>query len=73
MPKIILEFNLPEEQDEYELAHNAAKFYDCLYNFSQELRTWYKHGHDFKDADDAVEKIREKFYEELNDNNVTLN
>jgi hypothetical protein len=43
-----------------------------LWDYSQQLRAWYKYGHAFKDADDALDKIREEFYRLLNDNQVNI-
>jgi hypothetical protein len=72
MPKLTIEFNLPEEQDEYELAHNASKMYDTLFGFSEDLRMWLKHGHEFKTADEALEAVRTRFYDKLDDNFLKL-
>jgi hypothetical protein len=72
MPKVIFEFNLPEEQREYEVASQANKMQSFLWEYSQQLRTWYKYGHHFKDADDALNKIREEFYKLLNEEEVNI-
>jgi len=70
--KAVFEFNLPEDQREYEVMSQASKTQTFLWDFSQQLRSWYKYGHQFKDADDAVDKIREEFYRLLNEHNVNL-
>lgn len=72
MPKVTIEFQLPEEQHEYEVASQSDKMQSFIWDFSQHLRSWYKYGHQFKDADDAVDKIREEFYRLLNDNQVNI-
>lgn len=59
MPGAILKYNLPEEQSEFELACLAGKMFCALWDITQELRKYYKYDHDFKSADDAVEKIRD--------------
>lgn len=59
--KAHLEFNLPEDQREYAVLFQAENMLSLLQNFSEYLRLSQKHGHDFKDADDALEKIRENF------------
>ena len=66
------EFNLPEDQHEYEVMSQASKAQTFLWEFSQQLRSWYKHGHQFKDADDAVDNIREQFYQLLNEHEVNI-
>jgi hypothetical protein len=72
MPKVIFEFNLPEEQHEYEVVSQANKMQSFFWDFSQQLRSWYKYHHDFKDADDALDKIREEFYRLLNEHNINI-
>lgn len=67
-----LQFNLPEDQHEYEVAVQAPKVQSFLWDFSNQLRSWYKYHHDFKDADDALEKIREEFYNLLNQHNINI-
>lgn len=70
--KAVFEFNLPEDQREYEVMSQASKTQTFLWDFSQQLRSWYKYGHTFKDADDAVNGIRDEFYRLLNDNEVNI-
>jgi len=70
--KAIFEFNLPEDQHEYEVMSQAQNTQRFLWDFSQQLRSWHKYGHDFKDADDALDKIREKFYELINEHDVNI-
>lgn len=72
MPKAILEFNLPDEQHEYNVVTQASRVQSFLWDFSQQLRSWDKYHHDFKDADDALDKIREEFYRLLNEHNVEI-
>ena len=67
-----LTFNLPDDQNEYEIATQAPKVQSFLFDFSQQLRSWYKYHHDFKDADDALDKIREEFYRLLNEHNINI-
>jgi hypothetical protein len=70
--KAVFEFNLPEDQREYEVMSQATKAQTFLWNFSQQLRTWYKYGHQFKDADDALNSIRDEFYRLLNEHEVNI-
>lgn len=66
------EFNLPEDQHEYEVMSQSPKTQRFLWDFSQQLRSWQKYHHDFKDADDALDKIREEFYRLLNEHEVNI-
>lgn len=70
--KAILEFNLPEDLYEYVLTTNSSNMRRMLFDFSETLRSWEKHGHDFVDPDDAVSKIREYFIQCLNDYEIKL-
>lgn len=45
MPKVIIEFNLPDEQHEYDEVMKASNYSHCLWSFDQEfLRANIKHG-----------------------------
>lgn len=72
MPKVTFEFNLPDEQNEYEVMNQASRAQSFLWDFSQQLRSWRKYYHDFKDADDALDKIREEFYRLINEHRINL-
>jgi len=73
MSEVIIKFRLPEDQDEYNIIFNASKLFCTLHDITQQLRTWYKYGHEFKDADDAVEKIRDKIIDIIyEDNGINL-
>jgi hypothetical protein len=72
MPKAIFEFNLPEEQREYEVCVQANNMQSFIWDFSQQLRSWQKYHHDFKDANDALGKIREEFYRLVNENQINV-
>lgn len=66
------EFNLPEDQHEYEVMSQASKVQSFLWDFSQQLRSWYKYHHDFTDGNDALHKIRDEFYRLLNEHEVNI-
>jgi hypothetical protein len=70
--KAVFEFDLPEDQHKYEVMSQAQKTQSFLWEFSQQLRSWYKYGHTFKDADDALNKIRDEFYRLLNEHEVNI-
>jgi len=70
--KAILQFNLPEEHEEFRLANEGAHWQLVVWEFDQKLRGYIKHGHEFKSADEAVEHIRKQLHEEMNDRNLQL-
>jgi hypothetical protein len=56
MPKAILEFNLPEENEEYRLATQASKNYCALWDIQAELRNFRK---EYVGGAEALERIEE--------------
>jgi hypothetical protein len=70
--KAILEFNLPEDQREYNINIQAEKMQAFLWDFSQQLRSWHKYHNDFKDANDALNSIRDEFYNLLNHHQINI-
>lgn len=60
--KVTFEFNLPDDQDEYDVVNQANKMQSLLWNFSQELRSYRTNGHVFTDANNALEQITKYFY-----------
>lgn len=67
--RAILQFDLPDDQNEYEIAVQAPKVQSFLWDFSQQLK---KYHHDFKSGDDALDKIREEFYRLINEYNINI-
>jgi hypothetical protein len=70
MPKHIIEFDLPEENEELETVMNAGKYYSCLSSFSMLLREKYKYS---ENQNVTWEQVRELFDSILEDNDVDLN
>ena len=72
--KATLEFNLPDDEQEYNLANNAMNFWNVLWELDQELRAKTKYAPDDMTDDDydAYQKIRETLHELMKDNNVSL-
>lgn len=65
--KATLEFNLPEEKDEYNFANNGVNYYSALVEFDQWLRSEYKYN-----GKEDMYAVREKLNEIINDNDVTI-
>jgi len=63
MPKVTITFNLPEEENELKLAQRGKDYFCIIFETLQEIRSYLKYGHEFKDADEALEKIRETLSE----------
>jgi hypothetical protein len=70
--KAKLTFNLPEEQTEFDFAIQGSNMYSALWDISQELRTLWKYEQLSDEEFKIVERIRDKFYEILDENQIKL-
>jgi len=71
--KAILEFNLPEDHVEFEMAVNGSKIHSVLWEMDQWLRAQYKYMPDTeysKDKYDTFEKCRDQLREIMFENGV---
>jgi hypothetical protein len=61
--KATLEFNVPEEDNEFRLAINGGKYLSALLEFKSILRNLIKHGYDpaLKTPDDMLREIDRQF------------
>lgn len=69
MPKLILEYQMPEDKDDYEMALSASKYATIISEFKNELRQKVKYESDsLSDAELKVyEDIRTRLHEIIND------
>lgn len=74
--KAIIEFNLDEPADieEHKRFTNMNAVYLVLWEFDQEMRSTIKYNTNEYNGDqlDALDKMRERFHEILNDNQIKL-
>ena len=70
--KARLTFNLPEDQAEFDFAVQGSKMYSALWDISQELRQLWKYEELKDDEFKMVERIRDKFHEILDENQIKL-
>ena len=72
--KAILEFKLPDDQEEYEYAVNAPKMYLALYDINQLIRSKLKYNPDsLTDAElKQWEIMQDEFYLILDEQNIQL-
>jgi hypothetical protein len=63
--KAILEFSLPEDNQEFELHTKALKMYSTLWEFDQWLRSEIKYN-----GKEQYEPVRDKLRELMNDNRI---
>jgi hypothetical protein len=70
--KVIIEYNLPDDQFEFNSAVKSMKMWHALTEIKDELRSIWKY-EDLKENEfEMVERIREKFFEILIDNEINL-
>lgn len=70
--KAYLEFKLPEDQRDFDIACQGAHMFCALHEVNEKLRSWLKYGHSFEDADDALDKMREAFWSILESHGIDL-
>lgn len=72
--KATLEFNLPEDQQDFELATKGLKFWSVLWELDQSLRAKTKYAPDSlpQDKYDAYQEIRDELRELMFDNNLSF-
>ena len=70
MPTATLTFNLPDERDEFSDAVYGANWHSGAPDLDQRLRQWLKYGHEFKDANEALQAARDALWEEVRDRGV---
>jgi hypothetical protein len=74
MPKATIQYNLPEEQSEFDLANNASKYYSVLWDLDQYLRNFVKYPSDREDPilTDTMAKVRGELWKLMNEHNLNL-
>lgn len=75
MPKAVLEFNLPEEQEEFELCQKAVDYSIVLHHFyydSLRKRTKYLSDNLSEDQLKLLEELKDEFFQLLNEYNLEL-
>ena len=70
--KVKLEYNLPDDQFEFESAVKSTKMYFALTEIKDELRAILKHGELRDDQYKFLDKMNERFHEILSDNEINL-
>jgi len=72
--KAILEFNLPDDQQDFDLATKGLKFWNILWELDQSLRSKTKYAPDDlpQDKYDAYQEIREELRELMSNNNISF-
>lgn len=65
--KAKLEFSLPEEEGEFRDAINGYNWKNVVRDFYIELRGKLKHGHEFKNADEALEWAKKQILDYAQD------
>lgn len=72
--KATLEFNLPEDQQDFELATKGMKFWSVLWELDQSLRAKTKYAPDSlpQDKYDAYQEIRDELHELMLNSNISF-
>ena len=70
--KATLEYDLIEDENQFKIACTALDWYLTVYDIDNELRKLEKYGTELKTADEAVEMIRDKLCEIMDNRNLSL-
>jgi hypothetical protein len=72
--KAIIEFKLPEDIEEYEMANNASKMYMALWDIKQLFRSKLKYNSDGLNDEqlEQWEAMRGEFFDILDNNDLKL-
>ena len=70
--KAVLEYDLPEEIDEFEIAVNSRKYYNIIFDYKMFLRGKLKYEDLSEQEYEIIEKIREKFFSIIEENGINL-
>ena len=68
---VTLHYTLPEERGDAMLALHAVDLSLVIWDISQSIRTWTKHGHKFKDADEALDAVRDSLISSMDSHGIT--
>jgi hypothetical protein len=70
--KATLEFNLPEEREEHQVALDGQKWAGIACGMNEQLRSWMKHGHGFANAEQALDETRKLLLQSIENEGLTL-
>ena len=69
--KAIIEFNLPDDQEEYDIYNNAVKLYNVLVEFKGFLRSQIKYNDNLTEQEiEVYEKVRDYLFDAIFENNI---
>lgn len=72
MAKGILEFDLPEESEDFEVATNGWKYRSVIHEFDQDLRRRIKHGTYPDEQRKLLEELRKQLNDDLQESGIDL-
>lgn len=71
--KAVLEFNFPDDRQDFELTVNAAKWYSTLWELDQYLRSRLKYEESISDdAYEALDDTRSKLHELMREKSISF-
>ena len=70
--KATIEYTLPDDQHEYDLANSSGAMYNALHEIRDELRRLHKYGDLDSEQWEVVDKIYQTYHDILIENNIKL-
>lgn len=61
--KAVIEFNLPEQRQEFNLYMISDQMASVIVNLDTEMRNLVKYGHNFKTVDELADHVRDQLME----------
>lgn len=71
--KATLEFNLPDDQEDFDMAVSATRMHIAMFKYDQYLRSKIKYDESLtQEAHDAYQDARDHLYQILNEYNLSI-
>ena len=71
--RAVLEFDLPEDREDFHGATHASDFWCCLWDMDQHLRSLQKYAPDVGEKEEKIiDQLREKLWDIMGGHNVNL-
>ena len=71
--KAKLEFNLPEDEEQFNIATKAMDWALIVWDMDQQCRDWIKYdNHEFKTVEEALQGVRDMVYQIMEEKGVQL-
>ena len=71
-PQVVVKFTLPQDREWFEACYYGTDWRSVVEEIDEQTRSWLKYGHNFKDADEALEAVSDLLHEAMSDRGIDL-